>query len=1007
MGQPGSGNSRWIRSEFLRSAGKDIDVLWLLPSVSLVEHSKALLLEQSSTKAIIENQIQTFDNWAEQAAHPDETIVNNVDLISLTERILEQIAPLGFEKVIDLPGFPKSASAACAELIESGVTPGKLRNFPGKNRKLSALAMLLEKLLDAMTALNLITAGQLVFRLAEQIENGSVPVPWILFFDGFYDFTASQLRCFKALCTRCENIRFTLPVDSDDFSRETTTSPRRTYQLLESLGFQFTSALPIPNNRQSSLFRNLFTQQDKIHPSVRINTLEADTKKQLTQSLAMKIRRAKDTGAVKNWRTVGILCRTLEPYIQTIKETFDVYGIPLSIHGAGDPTQTAQGPTILAFLETIGTGQPLTRTERVARVRRIADMAVCLCKVGVQEKLQAHLTFEKDSDGNSKRRKVPLESISDLIESTKDPELIEHLEFIQSIEKAAAVDRISTGQFIDTLRLIVQTFAKGIYESNKLENPVVSGAAGTLRAFCRSLDQFENKSKVLKIQSGSWLWLTSRFRDYLQSTKSPLTERLADAVHVVDAMEGRSWTWNELYVLGMNKGEFPLKTGEDIYFNDYQREKLDPMLPTARLSKNEEDLLFCFAVQAAKKRLVLARHCFDEGGSELTPSFYINELSAILSEKITEEKAEMSLSVPVFSQKDWLCKKDAVAASAHALGRLEHFGLTDSVDYEIGRYLYEKRMGGSSLPKNAATWIRPRAIKLLPEMLQPDIKELLIPFSVSGIEQFIACPFRNFAGRMLRPKSLPQIPALDAMLLGQIAHNVLREYFAKSRSMRQKNRLHSIFRSIRAKATAGLDISFDNEQELERLESAVGLLVNKEEEDWLTDLGAEPFNLEWPFECNLTHGDLEFPFHGRIDRVDKIGDALLVIDYKLSSGEISKKEFKSLSEGLLPQLPVYCAAIRKILGQEVIGAQIERIRHIDRSGFARSDIEEVSQALSDSGSLVLESEEFAELLENAMEGIFGFCRKMLEGLIEINPRDPKKTCRPDRCDYYDICRVDL
>lgn len=1013
LGESGSAKSKWIRSEFLRATDAGVEIMWFLPSISLVEHVKDLLLEQDDRKAIIETPIKTFDDWAKETALSDETLVGVVDLLPLAERLLKRIKPIGFGKVLDLPGFPKSVCSACVELIESGVTAKKLRNISGKSDRLTAMAQLLDEMLTAMASMKLTTTGQLLFRIAAKIEQGYIPIPEILLFDGFYDFTASQKTCFTTLCNACGNVRFTLPVDPDDFSRATTTSPKRMYELLDKLGFQFIEDSSKEKIGPESLFRTLFSENQKISSPVQISTLVADTKQHLAKALAQKIRRAKDTGAIKKWRMVGILCRTLQPYIETLNETFLEYGIPVSIHGALDPAQTAQGPAILGIMDAIGAHPPATRTERAASVRRIADMAGCLCRPEVLEKLQNLFAYIKNPAGQLQRRAIPPESLGDLIESTDDPEIIDLFEFLQSIENAAAADRVSSNDFISTTRMILARFAKNAFWADRVDSYSVYEAAGTLRAFARALDRFEKNAEILKTDYASWSWFTSRFRDYLKSMGIPLSERLADAVHVVDAMEGRSWSWDELFVLGMNKGEFPRKTGEDIYCNDFQREKLEPLLPTARFSKNEEELLFCFAVQAAKKRLTLARHRFDLGGGELAPSFFIDEIKAVLTETIPEENAPLSLSKPVLAQKDWVHKGNAIEASAFALGRVEHFGQTETFEDEIGRFLYQDKMAGISLPKAASNWIQPKSGSHLSPSLLPQIEKLLEPFSVSGIEQFIACPFRSFAGRILRLEPSSKIPILDGMLLGQIAHETLRAYFIGHDSKHPKNTLHKIFRSIRSQKTAMIDLTFDNEQDLQRLESALWLLVQKEHEEWLSNLGTIPLKLEWSFGqkefCTLGAGDRKFLFRGRIDRVDKIGDALLVIDYKLSSGHIGKNEIGALPKGLLPQLPVYCAATRNLLGKEVIGGQIERIRHLDRSGIVNGGFlsESASQAFSKYGSFVLDQEDFAELLENAMEGVLDFCEEMLEGRIDINPRDSQKTCRPDLCDYYDICRIDL
>jgi RecB family exonuclease len=291
------------------------------------------------------------------------------------------------------------------------------------------------------------------------------------------------------------------------------------------------------------------------------------------------------------------------------------------------------------------------------------------------------------------------------------------------------------------------------------------------------------------------------------------------------------------------------------------------------------------------------------------------------------------------------------------------------------------------------------------------VQNSLEPFSVSAIETFIACPFRSFANRLLRPATRPCSPELDAMLLGNIAHETLQKYHAGWRLEKSPPDLHALFRSIKNNRTMGLDLSFDDEQDLLRLEGALVFLIETQHDQQKRfDITAERF--EWAFgsktePLELEHNHRTLPFTGRIDRVEQIGDAYFVLDYKLSSGRIGPKDLPALAAGLLPQLPIYCMAAKQELGFAVAGGQIQRVRQIDRSGFANEDACPASAlALFDETDVsVLSDSEYTETIASALDGVFDFCDQMLNGQMEVAPRDPSKTCSLDRCDYFDLCRV--
>src|SRR5690242_4118893 len=87
----------------------------------------------------------------------------------------------------------------------------------------------------------------------------------------------------------------------------------------------------------------------------------------------------------------------------------------------------------------------------------------------------------------------------------------------------------------------------------------------------------------------------------------------------------------------MNEGVFPRAIREDAFLRDRDREVLERDLGYKVSQKltafDEEKLLFTLLVGAARERLYCSFQRADESGRPLAPSWYIDELEALLADK--------------------------------------------------------------------------------------------------------------------------------------------------------------------------------------------------------------------------------------------------------------------------------------------------------------------------------------------------------------------------------------
>jgi len=238
-------------------------------------------------------------------------------------------------------------------------------------------------------------------------------------------------------------------------------------------------------------------------------------------------------------------------------------------------------------------------------------------------------------------------------------------------------------------------------------------------------------------------------------------------------------------------------------------------------------------------------------------------------------------------------------------------------------------------------------------------------FSASEIELYLACPYRWFVSRALRPRELDR--AVDARERGTYAHGLLRAFYEQWNGVGHARvtpdsldgallvfaETEASFRETHAPKTVG---TAETLALTKAARWARGVVLD--DADLLP--GFEPVGHEVAF--GRASGDaFEFggvSMAGRIDRVEKGPAGVLAIDYKSSSSVMGVGSFAT---GGLVQATVYAAAASRILGLPSVGGVYRSLRTLSVRGFWREGAVELggrgaaADALDDDAVL----EEFA------------------------------------------------
>ncbi|MGH9749767.1 MAG: PD-(D/E)XK nuclease family protein, partial [Candidatus Polarisedimenticolia bacterium] len=113
-------------------------------------------------------------------------------------------------------------------------------------------------------------------------------------------------------------------------------------------------------------------------------------------------------------------------------------------------------------------------------------------------------------------------------------------------------------------------------------------------------------------------------------------------VRILDAMQARGLSFEALFLIGFNTGQFPRRSREDPFLGDADRrrirDRLGAPLPIARQGIEEEQLLLAHLAGAAGSRLTLSWQRADETGKARAPSLALRELA-----RLTHGRADLRL----------------------------------------------------------------------------------------------------------------------------------------------------------------------------------------------------------------------------------------------------------------------------------------------------------------------------------------------------------------------------
>lgn len=805
-------------------------------------------------------------------------------VILLNKVMKENEENLKYYKKLTGYGFAKETFAAMASLRSSGITPevieAKLGELDGVIRdKLSDMAVIMREY-ERELLLNFSDTITRIDALKKYLQTEGLGGNVHVYISGFNFYSAQQLEIIKALLKSCESVSIpTVPIrgalnaqmtEVSDFCKENgiNVDIEEAYERVKE-PFETVRRFIFTGKREEKAIKNsedirLFSEQNPYEEAMSV-----------AREIIFLTRR-------KNYRfkDIAVVCNDIN-MLPVIRETFERTGVPLFID---EGYRALDGVAVRYILNVMRAAE----SYKPADIFRVVghplfgldgDCAQSFERYCVKYNVRYRRFFEPFTLGDATEAEGVRQRLMSLLISLPE-----------SAEASAYCD-----WFADMLASEGVVELLTYYSESEDERLRAS-------AYTDDIERLLNDIKMLvggeKLNLSGFISLFSAAAADLKITLRP---DCVDSVFVGGVEESRFSKVKALFILNATDGQFPILSGDGLIFtatdNESMRRHGLSVYPSP-IEKNEFE------------------------------RFIVRDLLSKPSERLYIGCAETDLSGEVQNCGDGFAEiKYITSNEIKPLDSYHGFDERELINYRLASlenayYMYVS----GRVPDKYASAVRQTLVKcgrLKESAVQNDESVFERIFkkdeegnfltSVSQLETYFACPFKHFLryGVKVQPD---EDSVLRSNTLGNIFHNVLEWFF--------KNRLGKIYSG----ENLDKDILYAVERELikeeyeryftdpisahmligvkkECIRLIYALAANMRESDF------RPMDIEVGFgyrkDDNLILIDVDnrkFSLRGKIDRVDKNGEDVVIIDYK--SGAI-KPELKEVACGNKIQLYIY------------------------------------------------------------------------------------------------------
>ncbi len=510
------------------------------------------------------------------------------------------------------------------------------------------------------------------------------------------------------------------------------------------------------------------------------------------REIARRVRALLDDESGPPPEEIGVVARTLEPHLFALGEALDAYGVPWQApgsRGAIDPPgrlllglrrllgERARCP-LDAWMEAL---EPQQRTRlwkaRLAaatlgagRLQQVDTLPLDRLFGRHQQwplGLRQGFVTETDEDGETitrlRRESVSREVMVAFQEMAH--ELLKELErWADSGRRAMDLD-----EHLRRLRQLV-------------EGPLAWSTTPAGGAALQRLDEIlQDLAAPVELSFEEFLFLLG---DPLSSQARPAMED-GGGIRLLGVTEARAWTFQRLFIIGLNRGSFPPTFREDPLLPDRVRARLRSVLPQlkSKRERSEEERFLFAQLVGSSPHVTLSWWSTDEDGKTLPPSPFVQRL------RMNEEDEAMAAAgiLDPFTEPPGgprPLSEHLMEAALRSDGEGFEKLLAPTLEEATPPSLHARwpHRWPAAARRVLEEWDRPahRASDLGPwlgGLGTPPPPLVKGPLWVTRLESAAQCPWSEFLEKTLGLEALPdplgELPTLDPRRVGSVVHKTL------------------------------------------------------------------------------------------------------------------------------------------------------------------------------------------------------------------------------------------
>lgn len=971
VGPAGSGKTRALVRRFLArvDAANPDRVVVLTPDRAAADRFRISAYGECepSRRGFPDAAITTFESFASRLLGLDDT-----DFISSEEEtliLLDQASALPdiVRRGIGFPGYRGALFQWMEETTEAGIEPADLtaylKDLPRRSKKLEELAGLLSSHRKLLRTRGRYRRSGLPWEAAASLKAGEVAIPPIetILVDGFHQFSPGRMEFLAALAARAPELWITLPSVEGEGAWSAEIA-EETHSLLA----------------EHFRFEQIVCEAPDEVPA--FHFLGGATREEELERIVKEIERIRIREDV-TYDNFLVLFRDVGPYREAMESIAARWGTPFRGRFQVPLVRTSAGRALLELVHLLQPALLVSDWESILKNRM----------------------FAADPDAADRAlgawRSASLETGRECVEELQGIDPGFYAERVAPLLAFRAETLAARGP--DFLHRVREWWAELLDDSPESDEPGSDIAGRSARpGIERGADLLNRMASIAGDLENVGSWSSARLLPILeQEIRRALvsfTTGGAEAILVDDMRHGQNVAARFAFLAGLDGDSVPRAFRAGTIWNEADREVLNDTgqfrVRNRAGHQAEERFLFRRAASRGRQRVYFSFSSFGVDGRERGESTFRSEFRSELGEGGYREHGVIER----YQTLDSLVMREDLPVFLAA-----HVAPAGSVDAEAKTAATLLAEFGPPVPDAPIDFRSPVLLGEHPLFhVWADSKS---EFSISELEDYQLCPYRYSSRHVFHlGEPDPEVEfAFPPSVEGNVIHKTLEEVLGGGDFDEVFPR---VFEEERGQYPARIGHALAEQN----LREGLRTLLREDEAmrsryGWTAESLERRFGSRVKVEVELEKG---VTLSGRIDRIDRNGDDILVIDYKRSLPATRVFQFHVRS-GRQLALPLYLHAANALTGLDPVGAFLLDARKGRRLGFVKKEIVTKKKVRNDWQTTVsMTDDEWKKTAGTAVKRGRDVVRSIRSGAFPVDPEDDN-VCARVSCAYRDVCRVVL